>query len=130
MNATQQAQHAYGANAHPVRTPRGTEYDALARVTSRLKSAAAGHPVEMRDLAAAIHDNRRLWTLLAADVAGPDNRLPEQTRARILSLAEFTRQHSGRVLAAQAGVAPLIEINTAVMRGLRDPRQPAEGCPA
>ncbi|WP_397541815.1 flagellar biosynthesis regulator FlaF [Roseovarius salis] len=120
MNATQQAHNAYGANAHPVRTPRGTEYDAFARITSRLKSAGGRQGTDMRVLAAAVHDNRRLWALLAADAAADGNRLPGPLRAQIISIAEFTRRHSALVLRRQASVAPLLEVNTAIMRGLRD----------
>lgn len=123
MNAMQQAQAAYRTAAHPIRTPRGAEYEAFVRVTSRLKAIegeAAVRPSRFRDLAAAIHDNRRLWTILAADAAGAGNLLPKELRARILYLAEFTRHHSGRVLRDGASAHPLIEINTAVMRGLRD----------
>lgn len=117
MDATQQAQAAYRTAAHPVRTPRGAEYDAFARITSRLK-AAAKPPSRFHDLAAAIHDNRRLWAILASDAAGDGNLLPPGLRARILYLAEFTRLHSGKVLRDGAPAGPLIDINTAVMRGL------------
>jgi len=119
VNATQKARSAYGASTQPLRTPRGTEYEAFARITSRLKSAAASHPFNMRALAAAVHDNRRLWTLLAANAADDGNRLPDQTRAQILYLAEFTRQQSGKILRSRATVTPLVEVNTAIMRGLR-----------
>lgn len=117
MNATLQAQMAYGAQAETVRTPRAGEYGAFARITHRLRSAAA--PDEgMPALARAIHDNRRLWTILAADLADASNRLPLELRARLVYLAEFTRVHSGKVLSEGASVDPLIEINVAVMRGL------------
>ena len=119
MNATQQARTGYGTNALSIRTPRDTEYEAFARVTSRLKSAAASRPPNMSTLASAIHENRRLWIMLAANAADNGNRLPERTRAQILSLAEFTRQHSGKILASRASVSPLIDVNTAIMRGLR-----------
>jgi flagellar protein FlaF len=72
----------------------------------------------MPALAAAVHDNRRLWTILAADVADPANPLPAALRARLVYLAEFTRVHSGKVLREGASPDPLIEINIAVMRGL------------
>nr|WP_111734723.1 flagellar biosynthesis regulator FlaF [Roseovarius amoyensis] len=117
MNAMQQAQAAYRTAANPIRTPRGAEYDAFARITGRLR-AVSRSPAGFRDIAAAIHDNRRLWTILATDAVGDGNLLPPELRARILYLAEFTRVHSGRVLRAGAAVEPLIEINTAVMRGL------------
>ncbi|MBZ0122522.1 MAG: flagellar biosynthesis regulator FlaF [Roseovarius sp.] len=117
MNATSQAQAAYRTAANPIRTPRGAEYDAFARITGRLRTASRP-PAGFGDLAAAIHDNRRLWAILAADAAGEGNLLPPELRARILYLAEFTRLHSGRVLRAGAPAEPLIGINTAVMRGL------------
>lgn len=120
MNATLQAQNAYRRSAQPIRTYRSTEYEAFVRVTGQLKSAAGKGRAGIADMAAAIHDNRQLWTILAADVAETGNALPDELRARILYLAEFTRVHSSRVLAAQASADPLIQINTAIMRGLRD----------
>ena len=119
MNATHKAQAAYRTAAQPIKTPRGTEYEAFARITARLTSAALPS-AGFGDLAGAVHDNRRLWTILAADAAGRDNRLPEALRARILYLAEFTRRHSGKVLREAASTRPLIDINTAVMRGLHE----------
>ena len=38
---------------------------------------------------------------------------------RIFYLAEFTEQHSSQVLGDNATVEPLLEINMAVLRGLR-----------
>ena len=119
MKAIEQAQNAYGKGAQPVRTHRGVEYDAFAKVTSRLKSAATRGKDGFRDLAGAIHDNRRLWTALALDAGGDGNGLPKELRARIVYLAEFTRLRSGQALTQGASVEPLIDINTAVMRGLR-----------
>lgn len=120
MNAMQSARAAYGAAAHPIRTPRGAEYEAFARITSRL-AAAGGPAASFGDLASVVHENRRLWTALASDAAGEGNRLAPELRARILYLAEFTRLHSGKVLRAKAQLQPLIDINIAVMRGLRGP---------
>jgi len=118
VNATQQAETAYSTNARTVKTHRDTEYDAFARITGRLKQAAKAGKGGFNDLASALHDNRRLWTILATDVADNDNGLPRDLRARIIYLAEFTRIHSGKVLAGTAPADPLIEINTAIMRGL------------
>lgn len=120
MNAIQQARHAYNTEAQAIKTPRSTEYDAFARVTQALKAAADKGERGFPDLAGAIHHNRRLWTTLAADVADKANGLPKDLRARIVWLAEFTNQHSNRILRDGASPAPLIEINSAVMSGLRD----------
>lgn len=119
MNATQQAQNAYRNKAQPVKTHRDSEYDAFARITSRLKAADARGRTGFNDLAAAINDNQRLWTVLASDVASRENALPSDLKARIVYLSEFTRAQSAKVLRKEATVAPLVEINTAIMRGLR-----------
>ena len=65
------------------------------------------------------HDNRRLWTILAADVSLPENPLPAPLRARLFYLAEFTQAHSRKVLLGQARADILVDINTAIMKGLR-----------
>lgn len=136
MNATQLAQTMYGAGTRSVGTPRGIEYEAFARVTSRLKAVATklaqskrqglrtGNKAHLQvsghfgELTSALHENRRLWTLLASDVADNENGLPKDLRVRILYLAEFIRQHTAKVLKSEASVVPLLEINIAVMRGL------------
>ncbi len=128
MNATEHARRAYTANHAPVRTNRGSEYDAFAKVTQKLQSALLnpGRDIEEASkrirlkarTAEAVDLNRRLWNLLAVDVLSDENLLPEETRASILSLNEFTRTHSRKVLREEADVRPLIEINAAIMRGL------------
>ena len=121
MQAMSLARKGYAARTAPTITARRLEFDALARVTHRLDQAAsrtdAGHFAE---LAAALLDNRRLWTLFAIDVARPENQLTAELKAQIFYLSEFTTQHSSAVLQRTADVAPLIEINTAIMRGLRE----------
>ena len=122
MNAITKAQNAYRNDAHLVRTDRDTEYNAFAKITHRMKVAETQGKRGFNELAGALHDNRKLWMILASDVAAKSNPLPKELRARIVYLSEFTRQHSSKVLSRTASVGPLIEINTAIMRGLRDER--------
>jgi flagellar protein FlaF len=119
------ARTAYASSANPIRTPRGTEYEAFARITARLKAAGTAGSAGFAALVQALHDNRSLWTLLAADVAEADNGLTPDLRARIFYLAEFTFQHTSKVLAGEAGAEVLVEINSAVMGGLRSDRSAA-----
>lgn len=119
------AKTAYAAPNQPTRTPRDTEYEAFARVTRRLKQASHPDAHDFPRLAKAVHDNRQLWNVLAADVALPENPLPGDLRARLRYLATFTRQHSQKVLQRKASVDILIEINTSIMRGLRCEGKPA-----
>lgn len=119
MNAYHQAQRAYAsATINNVGTGRSAEYQAFSDIIRRLSQAANAPSTNFAELAAAIHDNRSLWTILASDVASSENALPELLRAQIFYLAEFTDFHSRKVLRGEGDVSVLIEVNSAVMRGL------------
>ena len=119
MYAHTLAKTAYSNPGQPTRTPRGTEYEVFARITHRLKAAAALDKTQFPSLVRALHENRELWTMLAVDVASPGNALPPQLRAQIIYLYEFTMQHTSKVIGGTATPEVLIDINTAVMRGLK-----------
>jgi flagellar protein FlaF len=119
VNALDLARTAYASPGTPARTLRGLEYDLFARVTHRLKSSQARGRNDFALLAQALHENRQLWAALASDVAEPGNALPKTLRAQLFYLYEFTEQHSAKVLEGRASAEVLIDINTAVMRGLR-----------
>ena len=114
------AQSAYASNTQTVRTDRDNEYRVIATVSHRLREAARDKsPTAFVRLAQALHDNRRMWTQLAADVASPGNGLPPEVRARIFYLAEFVQQHTAKVLRKEGGVRVLLEVNAAILAGLR-----------
>jgi len=117
VNVSEQAHRAYAPTQIPIHTPRSIEAKLLSQVTAALQKATEDD-ASFNDLVAAIHRNRELWILLASDVADPDNGLPELLRAQIFYLSEFTEKHSQSVLRGDADTKPLIEINTAVLRGL------------
>ncbi|PCJ05726.1 MAG: flagellar biosynthesis regulator FlhF [Rhodobacteraceae bacterium] len=119
MNALRQAKQAYSAAKAPTRTFKNLEYDAVARITHRLVVTAGKGPDGFNALAVALTDNRKLWSIFMADIASPSNKLPQELKEHLVYLTEFTRQHTSKVLARKAGVEPLVEINTAIMRGLR-----------
>ena len=109
----------YGRPEAPQKTPRALEYDLLARITQRLSVAWAARRENYAALMTALDENLRLWSTLAADVAEPGNGLPSKLRAQLFYLYEFTAQHSRAVRANEGSVEVLVDINTAVMRGLR-----------
>lgn len=109
----------YGRDDAMLRDARGVEYDLLARTTSALIAAWPRRETDFPALAAAIDRNLRLWSALGSDVADPGNTLPADLRARLFYLYEFTARQSRAVLAGSGTVDALIDINTAVMRGLR-----------
>ncbi|MEM7519454.1 MAG: flagellar biosynthesis regulator FlaF [Pseudomonadota bacterium] len=125
MNASTMALRGYAENATSIRSDRRGEYEVFAQVTQRLRAAAVSAKTDFPRYVDALHDNRRLWTALAVEVADQKNDLPDDLRARIFYLAEFTIQQTTKVLSEKASVMPLLEINVAVMRGLK-----ANGGPA
>lgn len=117
MNAFAQAQRAYAPTQAPIKTPRSVEYEVIARISHRMKRAMQQD--NFPALAEALHENNKLWTALAVDAANPENLLPDELRARIVYLADFTRQHAGQVLRKQETAIPLLEINAAILKGLK-----------
>lgn len=126
MSAYPRPRNAYGDATRALGTPRSVEYNVFSQVTGQL-SRAVGDDRPFADLATALHENMRLWIAVAADVADDGNGLTPQLRAQLLSLANFTRGHSRKVLRSEADPKILIEINTAIMRGLRgEPKRMGE----
>lgn len=110
---------AYGQREAPVRTARAQEYDLLGRCTQKMAMAWTKRREDFPLLATAVHENLQLWSALAVDVADQGNGLPAPLRAQLFYLYEFTATHSRAVLANRASVEVLVDINKAVMRGLR-----------
>lgn len=120
MNAFSSAQRGYAAHAETTQTGRRAEYALIAKLTHRLRATAQGSKSNYTEYVQALHDNRKLWNTLAIDVADTDNELPEALRARVFYLSEFTAQHTSKILRDKASVMPLLEINMAVLRGLKN----------
>ena len=123
MSPTSQARSGYDARS--IRTARGTEYALFAQITARLKAVDESDRAAFPTLARAVSDNQRLWGALSEDLMSDANALPVALRAQLISLAEFVRRHSLAVLGGRAKVAALIDINTAIMKGLRGEREAA-----
>ncbi|MGE0407929.1 MAG: flagellar biosynthesis regulator FlaF [Amphiplicatus sp.] len=111
----------YGDLGRSTATPRGVEYEVFARVTRDLTSAEGAGPFAA--MAKALTANLDLWTVLGVDVAGDGNTLPAELRSKIFYLFEFTRHHTARVMKGEATAGVLIDINKAVMRGLRGSKE-------
>jgi len=119
MNALFQSRVAYADLNDAVRTPRDTEYMAFARATRAMTDAIANRDTDFARVAQALTLNRRLWSLLAEDLTSAGNQLPDQLRGSLLGLAQFVMNHTEAVLNGTADASPLIDVNTAIMRGLR-----------
>ncbi|KIC32987.1 flagellar biosynthesis regulator FlaF [Leisingera sp. ANG-S5] len=119
MNALLKAKSAYSAAKSPTRTAKNFEYEVIARITRRMITATQKGRGGFNELATALNDNRKLWSIFTVDIASKGNPLPDDLKQNLFELGEFTRQHTTKVLQRKADVRPLVEINTAIMRGLR-----------
>lgn len=100
--------------------PRRAEASILSNLAARMMRATEVGPAAFPALVAAVHDNRRFWQIAAEDLAGDGNKLPDQLRAQLLSLAIFVERETTHVLSGRRPADALIEIDRAVARGLFD----------
>lgn len=118
MNVIEQARQGYAPTQVAIRTDRSVEAQLISQITARLRKASNGDPANYPSLVSALHANRRMWTTMAADVADGANALPAELRAQIFYLAEFTDHQSQLIIRGKADATALIDVNTAIMRGL------------
>lgn len=118
MNGSMAAESAYNKEAGLVQAPRQAEYAIFARITRRLSATEKQNHKAFADYVYALHQNRKLWSAIARDVADTENKLPPGLRAQIFYLAEFTYIHTSKILSENAALQPLIDVNLAIMRGL------------
>jgi flagellar protein FlaF len=109
---------AYQKAANKTSNPRDVEYRLFAQVTHALSEAKTLEKHEFRKLIDTLDWNRRVWSALAMDCSNPDNGLPVQTRASIISLSIYVSKQSSAIVRGQGDLDDLIEINRTIMQGL------------
>lgn len=115
--------HAYQSYAStPTKSTKDTEIEIILETTRRLKRADETRDKDFPTFAAALHDNRKLWITLAADVADSQNGLPRELRVKIFYLSEFVQIYTRKTLTEALSVDPLLDINLAILRGLASKR--------
>ena len=110
--------NAYQQAAARSESPRDMEYRLFAQVTRALMEAAKCDPDDLRGRVDALDWNRRMWAVLGSDCQNPENKLPPQLRASIISLSIWVSKHTTLVIRKQEEIEPLIEVNRMIMQGL------------
>jgi flagellar protein FlaF len=109
---------AYQTTQRITEDPRNTEYRLFGQVTGALidvqKNGQAGAP-----LVEAVDWNKKLWRTLAADCMDERNQLPQDLRAKIVSLSLWIAKYSRSVTRDGASLDPLIQVNRTIMSGLQ-----------
>ena len=108
----------YGVYQTAQRTATGPiqmEADIMGRITREIEAyKAKGGP----DFVKALYRNVQLWNALSADLLSEDNQLPEQVKASLISLSIFVERHTEKVVAKEATVDALIDVNRSIIAGL------------
>ncbi len=106
---------AYSATQKATADPRATEYRLFAQVTRALMAIGPTLDPAAHE---ALYWNRTVWSTLQKDLANPSNRLPDALKAKLISLSLWVDRYSKQVIKGEADIAPLIQVNRAVMEGL------------
>jgi flagellar protein FlaF len=93
------------------------ELQIFERVTSALLSTL-DRPHTDTSVIEALNDNRRLWQALESDVSSEHNLLPDELKAKIISVALWVERHSQLASTGKARLEALISVNQAIMKGL------------
>lgn len=109
---------AYQQMAKRTENPRDIEYRLFAQVTSALVEAKKSGKSDIPKLMDALDWNRRVWSAFSLDCSSPDNQLPEQLRASIISLSIFVSKHTSAIMREDEDIDDLIDINRMIMQGL------------
>lgn len=98
--------------ASSFRSTREQEADVFRRVNGALRASEQGSPVQR---VRALADNRRLWRTMSDLLRDPDNGLPRETRAALLSIGLTVEREMEE---DQPDLAFLIAVNENIAAGL------------
>jgi flagellar protein FlaF len=100
-------------------TLRAREQAAMDRVIEMLRAAQEKDP-QSRELIDALFYLRRLWMIFIDDLNDPNNELPAQLRAGIISIGVWMMKEIDRVRGGlTSDLTPMIEINVLIRNGLK-----------
>lgn len=117
--------NAYSKTLRTTEAPRQTEYRLFAQITGDLMRIKDDPHMPAAQKADALDRNRRLWMVLAADCRESSNQLPDQLKARIISISIWVIKHTNSVIRDGDAVDDLIEVNRTIMQGLASNSAPA-----
>ncbi|AXB77961.1 flagellar biosynthesis regulator FlaF [Novosphingobium sp. P6W] len=98
-------------------TPRSTEYRLMSEITSEMIAARDAGLAGVK-LAPALHRNRQAWTIFRNLCQSPENGLPDELRAGIISLGLWVDKYTSLVITGREAIDELISVNRAVISGL------------
>jgi flagellar protein FlaF len=97
---------------------RARERQAIDKAISMLRVASQKGPLS-RELVDALFYLRRLWAIFMDDLNNPDNELPQQVRAGLISIGIWMNKEISRIQSGETtDLMPLIDLNEIIRDGL------------
>jgi len=119
MNNMNLARQSYKTVQKDMTSDKSVELRVFMSITAQLRAVDASDKLQFPALSDAIVENLKLWRILFIDLVNPENTLPLDLKTSLIQLAEFTQNHSRRVLLGEATPEVLVDINDSVIAGLR-----------
>ncbi|MBO9725454.1 MAG: flagellar biosynthesis regulator FlaF [Novosphingobium sp.] len=98
-------------------TPRRNEYRLMSQITGEM-IAARDAGLHGAQLAPALHRNRLAWSTFSSMCASQGNQLPDDLRARIISIGMWVEKYTSEVITGHDTIDDLIVVNRAIIEGL------------
>ena len=119
---------AYKRTIRESESPRQIERRVFVRVTGELDRNqqaydSAASRAERGDMLAgglrqSLAENLKLWTTIKFDLSQPENGLPPQLKAGLISLALFVERQTAQIIGGNPGIGTLVTINQSLISGL------------
>ncbi|MCU4654327.1 flagellar biosynthesis regulator FlaF [Roseibacterium sp. SDUM158016] len=119
---------AYKNNIRETENPRDIERRILLRIAGEMDRSASDYDhaqdqserlrILSEGLRETLAENIMFWSALKLDLADPNNQLPPDLRAALISLALWVERQSNAVIGGEKGVAALVSTNRAIAAGL------------
>jgi flagellar biosynthesis activator protein FlaF len=106
---------AYRQRHEAAEMPRELERRAFTKTIGKL---IEGKERGGRVLVDACYLNQQLWTALLVDLSLPQNGLPLDLKARLISIGIWVQRYTPGAMAGSAPVEPLISVNRSILEGL------------
>lgn len=113
------ARHGYKTVQREMNSDKGIELKVFVSVTAALNQVDPKAADTHSQLADALVTNAKLWNILFIDLSSQKNTLPLDLKTRLMTLAEFTQEHTQKVLRGDADHSVLVDINKSIIAGLR-----------
>jgi flagellar biosynthesis activator protein FlaF len=120
---------AYKRTIRDTESPRDIERRVLSRINAKLQELAQNFDpadpatrIVSSELREAVWENQRFWMTIKADLATPQNELGTEIRATLISLAMWIDKQSGKVLANEGNLQPMVDVNNNIIAGLSGQR--------